>query len=185
MDEQVLNVTEPIIRVLMIIFIVMGAIINFISWFRRHLVSYLLHVELMFLLIHRMVPYDYGDFTLEAISIYTIFIFIMFNWHSSIHILTTMLALMVVIFAELPLISKEKWQDEEILEKVLAVLINLIALLSVKMIFLERKENRKLFQHVIGENLNLIDKMQEGLIVLSEADRNLVFASIPAVHLLK
>lgn len=34
------------------------------------------------------------------------------------------------------------------------------------------------------ENLSLIDKMQEGLIVLSEIDRNLIFASIPAVLLL-
>ena len=40
-------------------------------------------------------------------------------------------------------------------------------------------------EHVIVDNLSLIDKMHEGLIVLSEQDMSLVFASIPAVHLLQ
>lgn len=38
---------------------------------------------------------------------------------------------------------------------------------------------------LIEENLNLLDNMNEGLIVVSEKDRTLQFASKPAVCLLK
>ena len=37
----------------------------------------------------------------------------------------------------------------------------------------------------MSENLNLFDKMHEGLIVLSEKERSLQFASQPAIRLVK
>ena len=39
--------------------------------------------------------------------------------------------------------------------------------------------------HLIAENLKLLDKMHEGLIVVSESDRTIQFASKPAIRLLK
>ena len=42
----------------------------------------------------------------------------------------------------------------------------------------------KLGQLVI-ENLNLLNKMHEGLILIDETDMNLKFASMPAINLLK
>ena len=38
---------------------------------------------------------------------------------------------------------------------------------------------------LMAENLNLLDRMHEGLIVISEKDYSLQFASRPAVELLK
>ena len=39
--------------------------------------------------------------------------------------------------------------------------------------------------YLVVENLNLLDKMHEGLIVVSKADLTLKFASKPAVRLFK
>ena len=39
--------------------------------------------------------------------------------------------------------------------------------------------------YLVIENMNLLNKMHEGLIVLSESDLNLQFASLPAVRLIK
>ena len=44
--------------------------------------------------------------------------------------------------------------------------------------------NGKIFK-LLAENLNLLDKMHEGLIVISKKDKSLQFASRPAVALLK
>ena len=40
-------------------------------------------------------------------------------------------------------------------------------------------------KNLMIENVNLLDKMHEGLIVLSQADMSLRFANRPAVQLLK
>ena len=39
--------------------------------------------------------------------------------------------------------------------------------------------------YLVIENMNLLNKMSEGLIVLSESDLSLQFASLPAVRLMK
>ena len=39
-------------------------------------------------------------------------------------------------------------------------------------------------ENVIDENINLFDRMHEGLVLVSEKERNLMFASRPAVELL-
>ena len=39
--------------------------------------------------------------------------------------------------------------------------------------------------YIVRENINLLNKMHEGLIVLSESDSSLKFASRPAVQFLK
>lgn len=39
--------------------------------------------------------------------------------------------------------------------------------------------------YLVIENMNLLNKMSEGLIVLSESDLYLQFASMPAVRLMK
>lgn len=39
--------------------------------------------------------------------------------------------------------------------------------------------------YLVIENMNLLNKMSEGLIVLSESDLSLRFASLPAVRLMK
>ena len=55
----------------------------------------------------------------------------------------------------------------------ISMLINYIVLIRGKM------------EILIEENLNLLDNMNEGIIVVSEKDRKLQFASKPAVCLLK
>ena len=39
--------------------------------------------------------------------------------------------------------------------------------------------------YLVIENMNLLNKMSEGLIVMSESDLSLRFASLPAVRLMK
>ena len=63
-------------------------------------------------------------------------------------------------------------------------MLNFLALTGVSMLFTNRRKRFTQAKEVIVDNLSLIDKMHEGLIVLSNPDLNPVFANIPAVTLL-
>ena len=89
-------------------------------------------------MIHGIVPYDYGDFPLEILSIYAISITILFSQHNIRQILITLLALIIVIFVEIPIISKASWKAM-LFEQFLAIKFNLLALISVSMIFTQKR----------------------------------------------
>ena len=83
--------------------------LDLLSCYRKQLPKYFLFFELLFLLIQGMIPYDYGDFALEIISVHTIMIFIMFSNKTTLDIILTMFTLTIVLLVEFPLLSKEKW----------------------------------------------------------------------------
>ena len=66
----------------------------------------------------------------------------------------------------------------------LAALLIFIALSFMAMVVTYIAQIRHKMNRLMGENLNLFDKMHEGIIVLSKQDRVIQFASRPAVKLL-
>lgn len=63
---------------------------------------------------------------------------------------------------------------------IIFIICSLISMFVSYLAYLKGK-----MSHLIAENLKLLDKMHEGLIVVSESDRTLQFASKPAIRLLK
>lgn len=53
------------------------------------------------------------------------------------------------------------------------------------MVFVYIAQIRGKLNYLVVENLNLLNKMHEGLVVVSESDMSINFASQPAVRLLK
>ena len=79
----------------------------------------------------------------------------------------------------------EVWSFGMVLGKVLNAFFLFIILTILSMLVTYIAQIRSKVNHLIVENLNLLDRMHEGLIVLSEADMKLTFASKPAVQILK
>ena len=173
----------------MFLIIIFGFILDLLSCYRALISRFLYHFELVFLLVQGAIPYDYGDFTLEIISVYTILLFVVFSSKEAgritANILLTMICLTIVFHLEIPLLSTEKWKTNKFILYSGALVLNFIALTCVSMISTNRRKRFTQIKDVIVDNLSLIDKMHEGLIVLSEPDLNLVFANIPAVTLLQ
>lgn len=59
----------------------------------------------------------------------------------------------------------------------------ILTVLSMLITYIASLKGR--IMHLMAENLNLLDKMHEGLIVVSKDDLGLQFASAPAISLIK
>ena len=60
---------------------------------------------------------------------------------------------------------------------------SILAILSMTVTYIAQIRGK--LTQLVKENLDLLDKMHEGLIVILEKDKSLQFASQPAVRLLK
>ena len=84
-----------------------------------------------------------------------------------------------------PVLFNEEFNFFGVLSKLfnVASLLLFITLLGMLVTYIAQIKGK--MNQLMIENLNLLDKMHEGLIVVSEKERNLKFASNPAVRLLK
>ena len=69
--------------------------------------------------------------------------------------------------------------------KILEVVICFFMMNGLNICFMYIVQTRSKLSHLIKENLNLLDKMHEGLIVLSSGDMEFKLASRPAVRLIQ
>ena len=92
---------------------------------------------------------------------------------------------LIMMLGQFPIMYNEVWSFGMVLGKVLNAFFLFIILTILSMLVTYIAQIRSKVNHLIVENLNLLDRMHEGLIVLSEADMKLTFASKPAVQILK
>jgi len=62
------------------------------------------------------------------------------------------------------------------------VLFGIVAIAGMVVTYIAQIRGK--MSQLLNENLNLLNKMHEGIVVVSEKDRSLQFASLPAVRLL-
>ena len=93
--------------------------------------------------------------------------------------------MMIMQFSQFPFLYNEEWSFSMIFGKMLNGLFCFAILTILSMIVTYIAMIRGRMSKLIVENLNLLDKMHEGLIVLSESDKSIQLASKPAVYLLK
>ena len=68
---------------------------------------------------------------------------------------------------------------------VVIILTCFILLTTVAMLTTYIAQIRGKISYLVVENLKLLNKMHEGLVVVSETDMSLKFASLPAIRILK
>jgi len=92
---------------------------------------------------------------------------------------------MIIQFVSIPLLYHSEWTVKKVCEKLLDTLVIFIFNTMIVMLVSYIAKIRAKMTKFMYENLNLLDKMHEGVIVISEKERILQFASMPAIRLLK
>ena len=131
------------------------------------------------------VPYDYGSLANFVHFVTYLGQFIAYASDMPLNIITATLVYLVTQLWQGPILFNEELNFFGVLSKLfnvvsLLIFITLIGMLVTYIAHIKGKMNQ-----LMVENLNLLDRMHEGLIVVSEKDRNLKFASDPAIRLLK
>ena len=185
MNLEFIKLTEPIIKITTITLIALGLLLDILIWRRRKYAAWLLYFELLNVLLQGLVPFNYGHFTLTILCMTFVMIYVLVGCNMGPNIIATILTLTVVVFVEIPLLHREEWDGIMVTGKFFTVLVCFLFLTGASMLFTYGAQIRSRMTQLIIENLSLLDKMHEGLIVITESDRKLKFASTPAVRLLK
>ena len=88
-------------------------------------------------------------------------------------------------FTWFPILTNEEWSIAMVFGKLFDTFYCFVVLTILSMLVTYNAMIRGKMSKLIVENLNLLDKMHEGLVVLSESDKSIQFASRPAIDLMK
>ena len=185
-DEKLLELIMSPIKTAIIVCIAVGVLIDIATFFYRPFASWVVYFEAVYLLLHGFVPYDYGQFQSFVLLMQMIVMFTVSACKlgsSSIICFVTLIILEVVM---LPMLYKEQSLTAELVLKRLAIAFICFVILSIySMVGAYIAQLRVKVSKITLENLGLLDRMYEGLLVLNESDRRPEFASKPVIKILK
>lgn len=134
-----------------------------------------------------MCPFDYGNFDQLVLCITTIMFYLISVCNTGESVIACMITLVICEYVNYPLVYKleNMWTlgRQLAILNILMTVFAVISSISILIAYIVRIRGR--IRYLVIENINLLNKMHEGLIVLSEHDMNLKFANLPAVNLVK
>jgi len=165
--------------------ILLGLVLSIVVWKRRQYGGWLLYYWLAYMFISGFVPYNYGQLSSFIHFVTYLGQFIAYASDMPPNIITATIVYLLTQLWQGPILFNEELNLFGVLSKLFNVVsfllfITLLGMLVTYIALIKGKMNQLMI-----ENLNLLDKMHEGLIVVSEKDRDLKFASNPAIRLLK
>ena len=87
-------------------------------------------------------------------------------------------------FVQYPLVYKQDWSFNMVLGKLLNTFFVFAILTVLGMLMTYIAKIRHKLSLLVSENLNLLNKMHEGLVILTEETQKLRFANSPAINLI-
>ena len=165
--------------------IILGLLLCIIVWKKRHYGGCLLYYWLAYMFLSGFVPYDYGSLANFVHFVTYLGQFIAYASDMPLNIITATLVYLVTQLWQGPILFNEELNFFGVLSKLFNVVSLLIFITVIGMLVTYIAHIKGKMNQLMVENLNLLDRMHEGLIVVSEKDRNLKFASDPAIRLLK
>ena len=153
-------------------------------WRWRNLAKYIAYNELLFMVTHGFVPLNYGDFKTTVHLMAMTFSWFLYSCDLGSAIIGYTIGSLLILFLEFPFVYKETWTVSLVSEKLFTVLTLFLILTLISMLVTYIAQIRGKMGHLIKENIILLDRMHEGLIVISaddSSDKRLKFASKPAI----
>ena len=190
-DVEFVANTEKFVKATIITLIPIGILLDILVWRYRRYASLLYIYEMLSLIVHSFVPFDGGDFASVILLGIISFAFLTLSRMNRSDILISVLTMIVIEFLVYPrVLQEEKFTAGGIVNIVLNILY-LVAMLTVlSMIVTYIAQIKGKMSVLMVENLNFLDRMHEGLIVLSTgssseegSSRNVEFTSEPAINL--
>lgn len=93
--------------------------------------------------------------------------------------------MLVISFVAFPVIKNEEWTVSLTLNKIFNTCFGFVILTVLGMLITYIAQIRSIMNNYIKENFNLLNRMHEGIIVLTEEDMKVKFANKPAIELLQ
>ena len=172
-NQEFIEESEDVIKFLIIVFIVLGLLLDVVCWRYRHLSSSIFYFELISLTVQSFIPWDFGDFR-AAITLITIGgTWIMYANGSRGNIVASVFCTLFQTLFCHQMILKEEFAfgivSGAILNAITIFIIGTILAMCITYIaFLKGR-----IVQLMVENLNLLDKMHEGLVVVRKEDLGL------------
>lgn len=186
LNTEFVDKSQSIIKAGIILLLILEIQVNILIWRKRRYAFLLLYFNMFHLLWVGFVPYDYGD--LQSFTALVTYIGSYFAYACDFppQIVVTSISYLILQLFQIPLVYNEELTFAVIAGKVWnAFTVFIVCTVVISMVVTYIAQLKGKMSKLMKENLNLLNKMNEGLIVVSEKDRSLQFASNPAVRLLK
>lgn len=155
----------------MFVLIAIGFLIDYLTWKYRHVGKLIFPYEMVQLILQTLVPFDYGNFENLLLLFLTVFMFLLYSTNPKRDIPCSIVALLMSEFICFPQVFTDQSFTVSL---IIAKLLNVVATVTVLTIFSMLVTHVAQIRGKIGtlmfENLNLLDGMHEGLLVLSAVD---------------
>jgi len=183
-DQEFIDKTEEYVKALIIVLIPLGVILDLICWRRRNLSWMLFYYELVSTVVQGFVPFDQGDYQGLVLMLLLLSNFIAVASHVAPHMIWSLLTLLFIEFGPLMLVNKQELGVFMVITKLLNGAFGFVILnvLGMQLTYIVRIKSQLV--ELMAENMNLFDEMHEGLVVVTDKDHSLQFASKPAMDLL-
>ena len=160
---------------------------DFIVWKWRQRANLILYYELISFVVQGFVPFDYGDFDQLVLLITALFMYMCGACNTGESVIFTLLSLFLIEYIGIPLVYdlESQWTIGRQVAVIYILFTAFVFLTTVSMLITYIARIRGKLNYQAIENVNLLNKMHEGLIVLSESDLSLKFANLPAVQQIK
>ena len=187
-DVEFVTNSEQCVKVTIITLIPIGITLDILVWKYRHYASLLYIYEMISLSVHSFMPFDKGDFASVLLLGIVSLMFVVMSRMNRSDILISVLTIIVIEFLVYPSMQEERLTAGDIVSKVTSILYTVVMLTVLSMAITYVAQIKGKMSVLMVENLNLLDRMDEGLIVLSTDSssgnsRNVEFTSEPAINL--
>ena len=191
--EKIVNLNQDFsaeiqtpLTIVIIALLPVGVLIDVISWKHRSFAKYIIYYEAVSFLLQGFVPFEFGSVQ----SIFTMMMMILIYTLVVCQLSVGAIVCSVVYFTLEVIIFPIVYIDQEltlmrIANKSMNALFCFLLLSIFCMLGAYVAQLRGQMSKIIGENLGLLNRMYEGLLVLRKEDHQLEFASKPAIKILK
>ena len=164
---------------------VIGVILDIACLRRRSLSRWILPYELVYYVPYMMCPWDFGDFETSIHFIYSCINFIVLSSKMNMDAPLAGVFMLVTQFGSMQWISSQHLTVTVAVGRVVNALFGTAIMVLLATIVTYIAVLRGNLANLMSENIKLLDKMNEGMMVLSPLQLKPVFASKPAIKILK
>jgi len=145
----------------------------------------IIYFEVLVYFVYAFLPWDYGDFR-ESITLITMVAnFILVGADLKGSIIASTLSVIITELVIMYITQKQSYTVIGVVSSLLNTVFCFCICTTLGAMIVYMAQLRAKLAALIQENVNLFDKMHEGIIVVDKADLSLKFASKPAVGLVK
>jgi len=152
---------------------IIGAIVDVIAGWRRQLAFLIIYIELFIIIVLTAMPFNFGDFKDFLLLLLLMLLFITLACDPLHNIIACFISVLICELGTFPLVHKDDMQFGRVVVKILTACLFILFLNIISMVINYIVQIQGSMSTLVIENLNLLNGMHEGLVVLSSSDKSL------------